>query len=61
MREVRWYVEKQILTSCIFAAPQQHKLCDGYVVARTHKNGWLEEEHATPIQAHSPVKIIELY
>ena len=26
MREVWWYVEKQILTSCIFAAPQQHKL-----------------------------------
>ena len=26
-----------------------------------HKNGWLEYEHVTPIEACSPVKIIELY
>ena len=28
---------------------------------RTHKNGWLELEHATPIEACSLVKIIEPY
>ena len=31
------------------------------VQARVHKNGQLEKEHVTPIEAHSPVKIIELY
>ena len=29
--------------------------------ARAHKNGLLEEERATPTEAHSPVKIIEPY
>ena len=28
-------------------------------MARALKNGRLEEEHVTPIEAHSPVKIIE--
>ena len=28
--------------------------------ARVHKNGRLEQERVTPIEAHSPVKIIEL-
>ena len=26
---------------------------------RAHKNGQLKEEHVTPIEAHSPVKIIK--
>ena len=30
-------------------------------VTRTHKNRQLEEECVTPIEAGSPVKIIELY
>ena len=29
--------------------------------ARVHKNRRLEEERVTPIEAHSPVKIIKLY
>ena len=29
--------------------------------ARAHKNGWLEEERVTPIEVHSPGKIIEPY
>jgi len=28
---------------------------------RAHKNGRLEQEHVTPIEAHSLGKIIELY
>ena len=31
------------------------------VAPRAHKNGRLEEERVTPIEARSPVKIIELY
>ena len=30
-------------------------------ISRAHKNGRLEEERVTPIEAHSPVKIIEPY
>ena len=33
----------------------------GYTVTRVHKNGQLEEERVTPIEARSPGKIIELY
>ena len=29
--------------------------------AKVHKNGQLELECVTPIEVHSPVKIIELY
>ena len=29
------------------------------LIARVHKNGQLEEEHVIPIEARSPVKIIE--
>ena len=32
-----------------------------WVSARAHKNGRLEEERVTPIEACSPVKIIEPY
>ena len=32
-----------------------------WVLTRAHKNGRLEEEHVTPIEARSLVKIIELY
>ena len=32
-----------------------------YTEARAHKNGRLEEERVTLIEACSPVKIIELY
>ena len=31
-----------------------------YVETRAHKNGQLEQEHVTPIEACSPGKIIEL-
>ena len=32
-----------------------------YSSPRAHKNGRLEEEHVTPIEARSPGKIIEPY
>ena len=35
-------------------------LLHGYLKPRVHKNGRLEEECVTPIEARSPVKIIEL-
>ena len=28
------------------------------LVSRAHKNGRLEEEYATPIEAHSPVRLV---
>ena len=34
--------------------------CNEMCTARAHKNGRLEEERVTPIEAHSPGKIIEL-
>ena len=33
----------------------------GWVEARAHKNGQLEEERVTTIEARSPIKIIEPY
>ena len=40
-----------------------HLVCESLsiICARAHKNGRLEEEHVTPIEARSLVKIIELY
>ena len=31
-----------------------------FFLSRAHKNGWLEQKRVTPIEAHSPGKIIEL-
>ena len=32
-----------------------------FLFSRVHKNRWLEEERATPIEARSQVKIMEPY
>ena len=32
-----------------------------FIVENYHKNGWLEEGRVTPIEARSPVKVIEPY
>ena len=34
---------------------------DSFTITRAHKNGRLEYERVTPIEACSPVKINELY
>ena len=32
--------------------------CVQCIIPRAHKNGWLEQEHVTPIETYSPAKII---
>ena len=46
---------------CVIECFGFYNLTGPPLMTRVHKNGWLEEERVTPIEARSPGKIIEPY